>query len=162
MIIVSNTSPITNLAAIGQIELLQKIYKTIFIPQAVYDEMANLGYDVPGTKEVQTLDWIKIKTVIDSDLVAQLQTEIDKGESEAIALAIEINADQLIIDDYQGRQIANNLNLNVVGILGILLIAKERGFITMIQPMMDDLINIAGFRISSQLYKNILIMANEF
>ncbi|WP_228041756.1 DUF3368 domain-containing protein [Planktothrix mougeotii] len=53
------------------------------------------------------------------------------------------------------------LNLNLIGILGILLIAKQRGFIANIKPVMDDLINLAGFRINPQLYANLLITAGE-
>lgn len=94
MIVVSNTSPITNLCAIGKLELLQNIYGNIIIPQAVYSEMANLDYEVPGTKEVKTLAWIETQTISNLALVEQLKTEIDPGEAEAIALAIKIKADR--------------------------------------------------------------------
>jgi predicted nucleic acid-binding protein len=161
MIVVSNTSPITNLCAIGKLELLQNIYGNIIIPQAVYSEMANLDYEVPGTKEVKTLAWIETQTISNLALVEQLKTEIDPGEAEAIALAIEIKADRLIIDDYQGKLVASRLNLNFIGILGILLIAKQRGLIITVKPVMDDLINLAGFRINPQLYANLLITAGE-
>ncbi|MDB9475917.1 DUF3368 domain-containing protein [Dolichospermum circinale] len=161
MIVVSNTSPITNLAAIEQIELLQKLYKTIIIPQAVYDEMANLGYEVPGTKEVKTLAWIQTQPVNNSTLVAELKTEIDPGEAEAIALALEIKADRLIIDDYKGRVVATRLGLKVTGILGVLLVVKQRRLIENIKPVVNDLINIAGFHINPRLYTNILQTAGE-
>lgn len=161
MIVVSNTSPITNLAAIQRIDILEKIYNGIIIPQAVYDEMANLGYEVPGTEEVKTLAWIEIQPIFNSTLVTELKTEIDPGEAEAIALAIEINADRIIIDDYKGRVVASRLGLKVTGILGVLVIAKHRGIINNIKPIMDDLKNIAGFRISPQLYNHILITAGE-
>lgn len=161
MIVISDTSPITSLAAIGKLDLLQKVYDRIIIPQGVYNEMANLADEVPGTKEVKTLDWIETKTVSNLALVEQLKTKLDQGESEAIALAIELKADLLIIDENPGRNVAKMLNLNLIGILGILLIAKQRGFLANIKPVMDDLINIAGFRITSQLYTNLLITAGE-
>jgi uncharacterized protein len=63
VIVVSDTSPITNLAAIGQLDLLQQLYATIIIPLAVYDEMVTVGKVVPGAIEVQTLDWIQTQTV---------------------------------------------------------------------------------------------------
>ncbi|WP_202895440.1 hypothetical protein [Iningainema tapete] len=69
MTVVSNTSPITNLATVGQLNLLQQIYTTIIIPQAVYDEMANVGYAVPGSIEVQTLPWIQTRQVTNLSLV---------------------------------------------------------------------------------------------
>ena len=76
MTVVSNTSPITNLAAVGQLNLLQQLYSRIIIPQAVYHEMAGLRYTVPGTMEVQTLSWIQTQEVIDRNLVTEIQTEL--------------------------------------------------------------------------------------
>ncbi|GCL36173.1 hypothetical protein SR1949_12750 [Sphaerospermopsis reniformis] len=97
-----------------------------------------------------------------STLVAELKTEIDPGEAEAIALAMEIKADRIIIDDYKGRVVASRLGLKVTGILGVLLIVKHRGLINNIKPIVDDLINIAGFRISPKLYNHILTTASEY
>lgn len=161
MTVVSNTSPITNLAAVGQLNLLQKLYTSIIIPQAVYDEMAGLSYTVPGTVEVQTLSWIQTQQVVDLTLVTELQTEIDEGESEAIALAIELTADRLLIDDYAGRIVASRLGVNVTGLMGVLLVAKRRGLIQSVKPVMDDLIAQAGFRVSNQLYADVLQAAAE-
>jgi len=159
--VVSNTSPITNLAAVGQLHLLPQLYETIIIPQAVYDEMASLRYSVPGTIEVQTFPWIQTQQVTNRILVTQLQTEIDLGESEAIALAIELSAEQLLIDDYLGRTAASRLGLKITGILGILLASKREGLILAVKPVMDDLIAKAGFRINARLYANILQIAGE-
>jgi predicted nucleic acid-binding protein len=159
--VVSNTSPITNLAAVGQLNLLQQLYGSIIIPQAVYNEMAGLGYTVPGTIEVQTLPWIQTRQVINCPLVTQLQIEVDEGESEAIALAVELVAERLLIDDYAGRVAASRFGLNVTGILGVLLVAKYRGLIPTVKPVMDNLIAQASFRISKQLYANVLQSAGE-
>ncbi len=161
MTIVSNTSPITNLAAVGQLNLLQQLYDNIIIPQAVYDEMASLGYTVPGTIEVQTLAWIQTQQVMNLTLVTQLQTEIDPGESEAIALTIELSANRLLIDDRKGRIAASRFGINTIGVLGILVVAKSRGLILSVKPIMDDLIDRAGFRISNQLYTNVLQATGE-
>ncbi len=78
MTVVSNTSPITNLAAVGQLNLLQQLYGSIIIPQAVYDEMAGLGYTVPGTIEVQTLPWIQTRRVVPVTQAAIVYPEIIK------------------------------------------------------------------------------------
>ncbi|MEQ8956621.1 MAG: hypothetical protein RLP02_01655 [Coleofasciculus sp. C2-GNP5-27] len=86
MIVVSDTSPITNLAAIGQLDLLRQLYKTIILPQAVYDEMVVVNKIVPGAVEVQSLSWIQTKTVADVQRVTDIQTRqnnIDLGEAEA-------------------------------------------------------------------------------
>ena len=161
MTVVSNTSPITNLATIGQLNLLQQLFETIIIPQAVYDEMANLGYSVAGTIEVQTFPWIQTQQVTNRILVTQLQTEIDPGESEAIALALELSEEELLIDDYLGRIAASRLGLKITGLLGILLTSKREGLILAVKPLMDDLITQAGFRISDRLYTNILQIAGK-
>lgn len=161
MIIVSNTSPITSLSAISHLNLLHDIYGTILIPLAVYEEMTGLGYAVPGTIEVQTLSWIEKRELEDRLLLKELQKELHQGESETIALAISLNADRVIIDENPGRKKAISLELNVIGILGILLIAKQRRLITTIQPLMNALIAKAGFRVNQRLYLDILKSAQE-
>ncbi|CCI29916.1 conserved hypothetical protein [Microcystis aeruginosa PCC 9809] len=161
MIVVSNTSPITSLAAIGYLNLLPDIYGTIIIPVAVYEEMTGLGYSVPGTIEVQTLSWIEKRELKDRLLLKDLQKELHRGESETIALAISLNADRVIIDENPGRNKAMSLGLNVMGILGILLIAKRRRLIAAIQPLMDDLILKAGFLVNQRLYLDLLRSAQE-
>lgn len=161
MTIISNTSPITNLAAIGYLDLLRELYGTIIIPQAVYDEMTNLGYVVPGTIEVQTLTWIHKQKITNQTLAQELQNEIDPGEAEVIVLGLEIKADQVIIDDYQGRLIALQYGLKVRGILGILLLAKIQGLIPRVKPAMDLLITVANFRVNSQLYQKVLQDSGE-
>ncbi len=139
MIVVSNTSPISNLAAIGQLELLQQLYGTIIIPPAVYQELINSGDAEPATLAVQTLDWIQTQPVSDRVLLTSLQTNLDPGEAEAITLAVEINAERLIIDERRGRNEAIRLGLQVTGILGIVLAAKQKGLIPLVQPILDDL-----------------------
>jgi predicted nucleic acid-binding protein len=113
VIVVSNTSPITSLAAIGYLNLLHDIYGTIIIPVAVYQEMTGLGYAVPGTIEVQTLSWIEKRELENRLLLEELQKELHRGESETIALAISSNADRVIIDENPGRKKAISLGLNV-------------------------------------------------
>ena len=161
MIVVSNTSPITSLSAIGYVNLLHDIYGTIIIPSAVYEEMTHVGYAVPGTIEVTTLSWIEKRTLENRSLFEQLNHELHRGESETIALAISLNTDRVIIDENPGRKKAMSLGLNVMGILGILLIAKRRRLIAAIQPLMDDLILKAGFLVNQRLYLDLLRSAQE-
>jgi uncharacterized protein len=98
VIVVSNTSPITSLSAIGYVNLLHDIYGTIIVPSAVYEEMTNLGYSVPGTIEVKILSWIEKKELTDRSLFEQLNQKLHRGESETIALAITLGADRVIMD----------------------------------------------------------------
>lgn len=160
MIVVSNTSPINNLATIGQLGLLQQLYGNIIIPTAVYQEIINCGTTDPGTLAVQTLDWIQTRSVTNLTLLQTLQNNLDVGEAEAITLAVELNAERLIIDERRGRNEAIRLGVQVTGLLGILLAAKQQGLIPLVQPLLDDLI-AQGFWIRAQLYAEVLQLAGE-
>lgn len=161
MIIVSDTSPINNLAAINHLHLLHQLYGTVLIPGAVYRELTDPNFPVAGTTEVQTFDWIQTCAVRDRTLVEALSSELDIGEAEAIALAVEIQADQVLIDERRGRLIATRLNLRYVGILGILVEAKSQGLIAEVKPLLNALVNEAGFWVAESLYNSILQLVNE-
>ena len=164
MIVVSDTSPITNLAAIGQLDLLRQLYTTIVIPVAVYNEMVAVGKPVPGAIEVQTLSWIQTQIIANPQSVIDVQISydnIDLGEAEAIILALELKADLLLMDERRGRVLAANYGLRVTGLLGILLQAKRNGFIPAIKPVIEQLIEEADFRVSSKLYETVLQTAGE-
>ncbi|MBC3787825.1 DUF3368 domain-containing protein [Spirosoma utsteinense] len=95
------------------------------------------------------------------DVVATLADELDPGEAEAIALALEIKADYLIIDELKGRHKAETLGLRIVGLLGVLIQAKKAGYIQTVEPLLIALREEAGFRIHSALYKRVLQLAGE-
>lgn len=159
MIIVSDTSPINNLAAINHLHLLHQLYGTLLIPEAVYRELTDPNFPVAGAIEVKTFDWIQTRAVSDRNLVEALSNELDIGEAEAIALAVEIQAEQVLIDERRGRLVAARLNLQFTGILGILVEAKSRGLIVEVKPLLDDLVNKAGFWIAKPLYDKVLQLA---
>ena len=161
MIVVSNTSPITNLAAIGQLEMLQKLYAKVLIPQAVYGELTFGGVIQPGEREAQILPWIETKQVTDRVLVTALQMELDPGEAEAIALAVEVKADLLLLDERRGRLVASRLGLRFVGLLGVLTEAKQQGYISAVKPLLEDLVTKAGFWVSPRLYARVLQATGE-
>ncbi|BAI94467.1 DUF3368 domain-containing protein [Arthrospira platensis] len=166
MIVVSDTSPITNLAAIEKLDLLHLLYGTITLPVAVYNELTPAGTDepIPGTLEVQTLPWIVTRPVqntrqVDEILVSQRHIHI--GEAEAIVLALELKADLLLMDERRGRALATDCQLKVTGLLGVLLQAKHQEAIPAVQPLIDRLIEDAEFRIESKLYQHFLKLAEE-
>lgn len=161
MIIVSDTSPINNLAAINHLYLLHQLYGTVLIPAAVYRELTDPNFPVAGATEVKTFDWIQTRAVSDRTLIEALSNELDIGEAEAIALAVEIQADQVLIDERRGRLVATRLNLRYVGILGILVEARSQGLIAEIKPLLDALVNEAGFWIAEPLYNSVLRLVNE-
>jgi uncharacterized protein len=161
MIVVSDTSALSNLAIVDHLWLLEAIYQTVIIPDAVARELAAASY--PAVPAILQLDWIQTRSLANSQLVDQLQQErgLDVGEASAITLALELQADDLLIDERLGRQEAIRLGLSIIGILGILLIAKQRSLIPQVQPVMDALINQAGFRVSPQLYQHVLTLYQE-
>lgn len=163
MIIVSDTSPLSGLAIVGYLPLLQQIYGQVLIPPAVADELTRGSEDDPRITSALSQDWIEMRQPTDRLQVEALQTDrnLDRGESEAIALALELGADELLIDERLGRREATRLGLSITGLLGILLVAKRRGLVVEIRPIVDDLINLAAFRVSSQLYREVLIAAGE-
>jgi len=161
MIVVSDTSALSNPALVDQIWLLEAIYQTVIIPDVVAHELAAASN--PTISAILQLDWIQTQSLTNPQLANQLQQDrgLDAGEANAIALALDLQADDLLIDERLGRQEAIRLGLSIIGILGILLVAKQRSLIPQVQPVMDALINQAGFRVSPQLYQRILALAQE-
>lgn len=103
MSIVSNASPLINLARIGKLNLLRQLYGGLTIPNAVWQEVVFEGAGQPGADEVEAATWIKSQAVTNRELVRALQQELDAGEAEAIALALEIGAELLLMDERLGR-----------------------------------------------------------
>jgi uncharacterized protein len=161
MTVVSNTSPIINLAIIGRVNLLRQLYGVILIPDAVYHEIVVLGTGLPGAVEVRTEPWFQRRSVVDTALVAQLRADLDPGEAETVALAREVNADLVLLDEKAARRHALSLGLKFTGLLGVLLVAKSAGHLPLIKPALDDLINLAGFWVSTSLYGAVLQAAGE-
>jgi uncharacterized protein len=161
MLIVSNTSPLSNLAVIGEITLLQKIYPKILIPPIVHTELVRLPKNQSAITTLIETGWLEIQTPKNIQLIQSLEQTLDPGESAAIALAIELNADRLLIDERLGRSIATQYGLKIRGILGILVNAKEQRLITAAKPILDRLIHEAGFRVSQALYTRVLHESGE-
>jgi hypothetical protein len=161
MIIVSNTSPLTNLAAIGQFDLLHHLYSEIHIAEGVWNELNAGEKQWPGSKEVVNSYWVYRHVIQNQFLVKALRRDLDLGESESIALALELKADIILLDENDGRNAARRFNLKPVGVIGILLEAKKKHRIELIRPHLDALRQIAGFRLSKGVYMYALELADE-
>ncbi|MBI3538052.1 MAG: DUF3368 domain-containing protein [Chloroflexi bacterium] len=161
MIVVSNTSPIINLAVVGRLDLLRQLYGTTIIPRIVHDEFVSVvkGRDI--AIDIESFDWIETRQVSNQTAVASLQLELDEGEAEAIVLGVELHADLLLLDERKGRAVATRLGLKFIGLLGVLIEAKQKGLIVSIKPILDDLTKKAGFWINSKLYEHVLKIAGE-
>lgn len=145
LIVVSNTSPIINLACVDKLGLLNQLYGKIAIPKAVQQEITVKGSGQAGSKEVQTLKWIDVKSVSNQELVKALKVELDDGESETIALATELKASLILMDERRGRTVAKRFGLRYIGVLGVLVEAKQKRLIQSVKPILKDLISKSGF-----------------
>lgn len=161
MIVVSNTSPLTNLAAIGLFHLFYELYGRIHIPDGVWNELNAYNKSWPGSKEVASAPWVEKQTPKNQQIVTALQRDLDRGEAEAIALALELGADLVLLDERDGRRVAQRFGLRVVGVLGILIEAKSKGLVVTIKPHLDDLRQQAGFYIHETIYQYVLTLAGE-
>lgn len=152
--VVSNSTPLIALSKIGQFALLKKYFSEINIPKAVYNEIVVKGGELYGAKEVKNLKWINVQEVKNYLAVDALRTSLDEGESEAIILAIESKANLLLIDDADGREIAQSMGLKITGTVGILLMAAKNGELNL-KTSLDHLM-AEGFRLSKKEYDRIL------
>ncbi len=153
MPIVSNTSPLLNLAIIDQLSLLSHQFGEVLIPPTVLKEL-RLEENLPGAPAIQQakeLGWLRVKEVNNSPLLPLLRRELDEGESEAIALAIQVKAERVLLDERDARKVAKSLGLQVTGVIGILLRAKQEGQLISLQEWIDQLRQKAGFRIDQKL-----------
>ena len=153
MIVVSDTSSISALLRIGHADLLQRLYGEVLIPEAVRDELLVFFPIVPK--------FLHCRQVSDVGEVKRLCGELDLGEAEAIALAREMRADVLLIDELNGRRIAKREGIPIIGLMGVLANAKNVGLVVSIRPLIDKLENEADFRFSAELKQDTLRLANE-
>ena len=156
MIVISDASPVINLAIIEHLSLLPRLFGKVVLPRQVFDEITVTGFGMPGADLVKDADWIEIKVCRDQPLFEALKLQVDPGEAAAIALALELKADLLLIDERIGRQVAQHFQLPIMGLVGVLSLAKQKGFIENMQEILDRLIEEAKFRISPDLYREVL------
>ena len=158
MLIVSDTSPIIALSVCNKLDLLDKLFNKVYIPQAVFNELA--VPDKPKTHDI--IEWAKSKIipVKNYNVTTALSMNLDLGEAEALVLYWEVAADFLLIDEKKGRIIAHRNGIKTVGTIGILLLSKQKGFITSVKPLLDLLIQ-NGFHLSDIFYKQILERTGE-
>jgi len=147
--IISDTSCLIVLSNIGELSLLREVYGEIITTSIIADEF---GEPLP--------DWIKIETIQDNYRQQILEMQIDKGESSAIALALETPNSVLILDDFKARKVANQLGLVVTGTIGVIIRAKLNGIIPSIKPCIEK-IKETNFRISIEIELQALKEANE-
>ena len=160
---VSNTSPLSNLAAIGRLPLLKSQFTEILIPASVFEEL-DAHPDPAARAAIQGAlgeRWIRCASPAASHLLGVLSLHLHHGEAEAIALAADLDADVVIIDEQEGRELAAQAGLCVTGVLGILLRAKRDGRIPALKPAIQSLREKGKFFIAPFLEAQVLAAAGE-
>lgn len=156
MTVISGASPVVSLSRIEALRLRPALYDTVTLPEAVWNELVVDAEGQPRATAIRNATWIETQAVSNRGLVRALRQDLDAGEAEAIALAVETDAPLLIMDEQHGRARAAHFEIPCVGVLGVFVEAKDRGHVRAVQPYMDALREEAGFHISDALYQRVL------
>ncbi len=158
MIIVADSSALVALATCGSLWVLKELFNEVKVPQAVFDEVV-----VPNKPQAQTLRIYledKVETVDLSQVILKNVNGIGQGELEAMALAMNLSANRLLIDDAKAKKVALLNQIKVIGSLGILLLAKQQNLLDELKPLLES-INHSDIYISNRLVTKVLILAGE-
>lgn len=161
--IIANTTPLINFAMIGQLELLHSLFGQLTIPRAVIQELEDHQDRYPDVLTmVQQSGFFDVLDVQHTALHDVLLLDLDSGESEAIALAVEHHAELIILDEIAGRYVAEAQQLLFIGSIGCLIEAKRVGLIQSIRPAIDEMRQSANFWVRDALYERILRDQDEW
>jgi len=157
---VVDSTPLIYLAAMGRFDLLQALYGRIVIPAGVRDELVVQGAGRWGAAETAAASWIDCQPVVDIAKLAVLPGNLDGGEREVIALAEEVPADLVIMDESSGRQELKRRGIPFIGTVGVLMLAKKGGLLALLKPELDKL-RVCGFHLSDRVYLTCLAAVGE-
>jgi uncharacterized protein len=153
MIVVSDTSPLTALLMVGEAGLLSRLFGEVIIPEEVRDELARSHSSLPA--------WIRVEAVKNSAETARLSKIVDKGEAEAIELAKELHADRLLIDERIGRRLAMQEGVQVIGLLGVIILARRQQMIPSARALLQRLEQESGMYLSADIRNQALQTVGE-
>lgn len=160
MNIVADSSVLIALSTLGELELLKDLFGEVFIPKAVWREVVEEGRGQIGAEEVQAArEWLKVKETKQEALKMVLNTFLDEGEAEAIALALEFDA-LVLLDEKDARKFAELTGIKVLGTVGILILAKRQNIVKSLRNKLEEL-EMAGFRLSSGIHEKALESVGE-
>jgi len=146
---VVNATLLIALSVIGHLDLLERLFESVYVPHSVYEEVVVRGRDRPGSLVVQQADWLDTQKPSQTSPIPVALMGLDIGEQDVILLGQELNADWLIIDERLGRNIAQAMNFRVKGTLGILLVARQQRLISVaeakqaVQPLHQSSVRIS-------------------
>lgn len=160
MIVVCDSTILIGLANIGRLDILREVFSKISIPEEVFYEVVDRSADRPGSKDVRDARWTEIIPLKDKTQIDLLMISLDKGEAEVLALAKQLEADLILMDEEKARKSAVLAGYNVMGLLGLLILAKDLGFIDQVRPLIEEL-RRKRFRISDRVVSEALKRAGE-
>lgn len=155
--VISNTTPLISLVGVGLLDLLPAIYGEVWIPEAVYTEYQTGQARHPGSPDLDMLAWVRVHPV---SLHPDVPVSLDAGEAAALSLALRSSAQVVLLDEQRARRVAVRLGLSIAGSLTVLVEAKRRGLIPLVEPVVDQMI-AQGRRISAGLKAHVLQLAGE-
>lgn len=162
--VISDSSPLISLSGINRLELLRDLFGKVIIPPAVWREVVTDGPNRTGDlalRKAQAAGWIEVEAPSAGALLSLLKWQLDPGEAEAIALALEKSAEQILLDEPAARRIADLYQLNKIGVVGILIRAKQNGQISLLKDELDNLRLNTKFRLADRLYEQALAAVGE-
>lgn len=157
MIVVSDSSPLIALSAVDRLDLMQLLFNTVIIPVSVRDEVMGSATKIAGGLPA----FIRVEPIAAELPVRFLKLNLHAGESEAIALSLERGIQGIILDDKQARETAAGLGLKVIGTLGLLILAKRKGYLAEVRPVMVQIIERVNFRIAPSVLNRALTLIDE-
>jgi predicted nucleic acid-binding protein len=160
VIVVIDSTVLIGLAKLGKIPLLKQIFSKVSIPEEVFKEVVERGKDKIGSKLIMESRWIETKAVKDKTQVSFLMGSLDRGEAEVLALARELEANLILLDEEKARKSAVIAGFNVMGLLGLFNLSKNMGLVDEVRPLVDELL-IKKFRISDKVIEETLRRAGE-
>jgi predicted nucleic acid-binding protein len=161
MIVISKAAPLTSLARIGQLGLLEKLYGHVLVPPAVSVGLVWADQADESLGEILDLTWIEAREVGNAALATALGAMLDDEEAEALALAVDLSADWLLLESPRARALAGRFDIPVLGLMGVLVAAKRAGHLSALRPILEDLQDLAGTVIDPALYRRVLEAAGE-
>jgi len=160
MIVISDSTILIGLVKIGKLDLLKEVFSKVYIPEEVFKEVVERGKGKLGSKVIKEAAWIEPKPVKDKIQVAFLLGSLEKREAEVLVLARELNADLILLDEEKARKSAVIAGFEIMGLLGLFILAKNLGLIHEVRLLVDKLM-IKKFRISDKIIEKTLKKAGK-
>lgn len=157
-LVILNNTPLVALWLLGRLDLLQHLYGEVWLPLSVYEEFLAV-YQAVRQTALDRAPWIKPVTLT-TPQQALVYVGLDRGEAEVLALAVEQSARLVVIDERRGRRYAHRLGVPLTGTLGLLLLAKEKGLVPAVRPLIRQLQESSLF-FGADLVARVLAMAGE-